>query len=32
MAKHGLVQYGIRKDDGGVFWALEEDVKPLPAT
>jgi hypothetical protein len=32
MAKPGLVQYGIRKDDGGVFWALEEDVKPLPAT
>jgi hypothetical protein len=32
MAKRGLFQYGITKDNGGVFWALEENIKPLPAS
>ena len=27
--KQGLVQYEIRKDDGGLFAALEQDLTPI---
>jgi hypothetical protein len=25
-----LVQYQLKRDDAGLYWALEEDLKPLP--